>query len=409
MYVIWGQVQKVLVEAVRASSTQWGGLPWDKLIQSFEQATQAVVEGRSDALARLVGSISGPVGGALKRATESRRVYTVLAAVGVAQRQPIHEVKLSGTQRAFRQAVTRQLLQQSGAKLDAKALERYVRGELKRLEVYGVKLDGQVHKTWLVCIDPQDLRGMPKGLNYQQQGQWLVQHIKTPQDLERLQLHRWQAKVQAATARASVAVKTPGARATALTGFAALGLIANSVALTSMLDEDAKALHKDKPDMARRLWAQAAQVLGAAAATLEAGLAQLAVHGSAMAQGLQRVTGRALRFIGRRFGAGGSLVLGVLDWKKAWNFYGENDSKGAVAYAVGGTLGIFATFALLARLNLIGLLLVIALIAWTLLGPQAEDKWQDWLERLPPWGKLKAQHYPTLDAALKDFSQANQP
>ncbi|MCA3172840.1 MAG: hypothetical protein ING25_07245 [Burkholderiales bacterium] len=399
--------QKVLIQAVQASSTQWGGLPWDKLIQSFEQATQAVVEGRSDALARLVGSISGPVGGALKRATESRRVYTVLAAVGVAQRQPIHEVKLSGTQRAFRQAVTRQLLQQSGAKLDAKALERYVRGELKRLEVYGVKLDGQVHKTWLVCIDPQDLRGMPKGLNYQQQGQWLVQHIKTPQDLERLQLHRWQAKVQTATARVSAAVNTPGARSTALTGFAALGLIANSVALTSMLDEDAKVLHKDKPDMARRLWAQAAQVLGAAAATLEAGLAQLGVG---VMQGVRSVQTFWMKILGqaaRWLGAGGSLVLGVLDWKASISKFGEQDRAGGWAYVVSGTLGIAATIFLLLRLNLLGLIAVIVLVAWTLLGPQAEDKWQDWLERLPPWGKLKAQHYPSLDAALKDFEQAN--
>jgi len=141
---------------------------------------------------------------------------------------------------------------------------------------------------------------------------------------------------------------------------------------------------------------------------LEAGLAQLAVHGSAMAQGLQRVTGRALRFIGRRFGAGGSLVLGVLDWKKAGALKAEGDQSGAISYRVTSILGIAATIFLLLRLNLLGLIAVIVLVAWTLLGPQAEDKWQDWLERLPPWGKLKAQHYPTLEAALKDFEQANQ-
>ena len=277
-------------------------------------------------------------------------------------------------------------------------MERAVATELRRLQVLGVPLEGTQKKRWLLMIDPAEVRAMPANLGAQARAQWLARSIRTPEQVEALNLHRFQ--LQVSQASGVVRGSVPFA-------FGILGVVANMVALNSLLEDEAKAMQHSQSETVRRIYAQGAQVIGAAAGVIELGLKKIPSTGIKFGQGIA-MTGRLFRLVGRGFGVGGSLFMAVWDFGRAYSEFQEANTPGMAAYLVSGLLGGAATILLAIGWTGWGLIIVAAMIAWAFIMPLLVDnKLQDWLERCL-WGKLVGQRYGDLDIEMKELKAALQ-
>lgn len=388
---------KDAILAASVNSTSWGGLPWDKVVEAFDKATATLIAGKPDAVGRLAGLVVGPIANALRLGAQSDKIYSGLVTIGAAARQPIVRVEVIGGKKAFRALLIKELLRQSGAHLTPNKIQLAVAAELKRLQVLGVKLDGNEKKYWLLMIDPAEVRKMPRDLSPQARAQWLAKTIRTPEDIEALNLYKHRQKMERVTKQSINA--TP-------MGFAILGIVANTVALYSVLDEDAKALQHTKSESLRRVYAQGAQVLGAGAAAIEVGLEKFVIPIMSYGRGVASMFKSLAGFAGKFFGVGGSLAMGLWDLWRAGTELSEKNYSGTIAFAISGALGIAATVLLAIGWTGWGLIAVIALIAWSFIMTHLIDnKLQDWLERCV-WGSLTQQRYNDLKRELDELKVA---
>jgi len=396
--------QKLIKDAILAASvntTSWGGLPWDKVVEAFDKATSTLIAGTPDALGRLVGLVPGPVASVLRMGAQSDKIYSGLVTVSAATGQPIVRVEVVGGKKAFRTLLIKELLRQSGVHLKPNQIQRAVAAELKRLQVLGVKLDGNDKKYWLLMIDPTEIRTMPRDLSPQARAQWLAKTIRTPEDVEAMHLYKHRQKME----RLSIQV-TSKTQYSAPMGFAILGIVANTVALYSVLDDDAKALQHTKSESLRRVYAQSAQLIGAAAAAIEVGLTKFVIPIMQYGRGVVSIFKSLAGFAGKLFGIGGSLAMGLWDLWRAGTELSEKNYSGTIAFAVSGALGIAATVLLAIGWTGWGLLAVIALIAWSfIMSHLIDNKLQDWLERCV-WGSLTQKRYNDLTLELDELKVA---
>jgi hypothetical protein len=80
---------------------------------------------------------------------------------------------------------------------------------------------------------------------------------------------------------------------------------------------------------------------------------------------------------------------------------------GFAAYAVAGGLGFAATVLLAIGWTGWGLLVVLALIAWSFIMPMLIDnKLQDWLERVHEWGNLSGKRYADFATEQSELKRA---
>lgn len=396
--------QKAIADPIAGTvnGVTWQQLPWDKLIDAHDKAVAKLVAGRPDVLGRLVGYIPGAIARTLKSAALSPKAQAGLVAIGVATRQPVVQVEIEGGKKAFRSALIRTMLKQLGSPVDQRAMQRAVAAELRRLEVNGVPLRGTDKKVWLLMIDPESVAGMPKHLSVQGKAQWLARAIRTPEQVEALNMQRFHQQVAYAETRArGVAVYSAGF------AFAAMGVYANLVAWNSIIDDEKKAMSHVRSETLNRIWAQTAQLIGAAAAALEKGLARLAIPFLRAGAGAGAVT--ALRLVvgklGNVLGIGGALVMSLIDLGRMTSEFREGNTRGAWAYGISGALGVAATVLLWAGWTGWGVLAALAMIGWAFVMTHLVDnKLQDWMERCA-WGKLPAaqryRHFPTEEAEFK--------
>lgn len=236
---------------------------------------------------------------------------------------------------------------------------------------------------------------MPAGLGKQAQAQWIARAIKTPQQIEDLNLIKWRATVQG-TGKAGLPI-----------AFGILGALTQYAALTSLRDEEAKAMQQNKSESLRRIYAQTAQVAGALSDILGQGVARLAAFTPTFAQGLTGVLSKFLVGAGRRLGIGGSLVMAVIDVWRGVEEMGERNTTAGIAYFISGSLGVAATVLLAIGWTGWGLIVVAALIAWSFIMPSLIDnKIQDWLERVHEWGNLTDKRYADFEIEQSELKKA---
>lgn len=384
---------KEISDAVNGS-TDWAGLPWDKVIEATDKASGSLIEGAPDALGRLIGNITGPVAAWMQRAVNENRVVHGLALLAARARQPIVEVQVEGGRKAFRALLIRQLFKLSGQDIPPRQMERAVAEELRRLRMHGVPLDGTEKKRWLLMIDPSEVKAMPPGLSAQARAQWLAGRIRTPQQVDELHLDRF-------TTRLGNSV-----RGGAGFVFAVLGVLANWVALDSTRDGERKALAHGKSEGLARVYAQGAQLVGAVAATLETGLSKLPAFTSAIARGVQGAAVRLIGVLGKVLGVGGSLFMAGIDFYRASQEWKEGNTAGWIAFGVSGLLGAAATVLLFAGWTGVGLLVVGVMILWAfVMTAIVDNSVQDWMERCR-WGTLIEKRYRDLDKEMAELKAA---
>jgi hypothetical protein len=388
------QLAKEVAEAAR-SSVDINGLPWDKVIEAVTKATERLMAGEADALGRVVASVAGPATRLFLDAAVHPRVYDAFVAFGMAARHPVVAVDIIGGKKAFRAKLIRQMLQISGVGVSERQLRKAVADELRRLAIHGITLEGTEKKRFYRLVDAAEVRNMPAGLSKQAQAQWLARTIRTPEQIEELDLINWRRRVEG-IGRAGVPL-----------AFGVLGLVTQYAALSSLREEEAKAMQHNRSESLRRIYAQGVQVAGAVADVLGQGLNRVVLQVPKLGQGLLGRLAAALTASGRRLGLGGSLVMAGLDLYRGAKELDENNVPAGVGFLVAGGLGFAATFLLAAGWTGWGLLVVAALIAWSfLMTVLVDNKIQDWLERVHEWGNLDDQRYPDFATEQRELKVA---
>jgi hypothetical protein len=283
----------------------------------------------------------------------------------------------------------------AGQAFDKKKIAQALAAELKRLKIHGMNMEGTARKRFLFMLDPAGVKGMPAGLTKQAQAQWIGQAVKTPQQIEDLNLIKWRATVEG-TGRAGLPF-----------AFGVLGALTQYAALTSLREEEAKAMQHNKSESLRRIYAQGAQVAGAVSDLLGQGVSRLATRVPFFAQGMTGALSKLLIGVGRRLGIAGSLVMAGFDVWRGFQELDEGNETAGYAYIAAGGLGIAATVLLAVGWTGWGLIVVAALIVWSFIMPMLIDnKIQDWLERVHEWGNLTDKRYQDFATEQSELKKA---
>lgn len=388
-------------EAIAASPVDWNGLPWDKLVEGCGQATEKALEGRPDVIGKLIGLVAGSVVSAMTKAASTSKVYFGLVAMSAASGKPMVLVERTDTKVQFRRALFTQIRKATGSNVPGKTLERIVDAEVERLKAQGVDLTGNETRKWLLMLDPEELKAMPKGISVREQAKWLTARYKTPETVNAINLQEWRMRVSAASGE----VVSKG-KAWSPSGYALLGLLANVAALSNIQTDDAKVLKQNLPENMRRYYAQWAQVVGATAQAIEEVLKKLAVGSVRIAVGLKNMWGRLLGAFGTRLGAAGSLAMAWIDFERGLQERREMNYASATGYFVSSGLGVLAVAFLLFVPGPWWIVVIAAMFIWAFIKPEDDNKIQDWLERVYQWGKLSNEWYPTPEMEIQQFEVA---
>lgn len=387
-----------IVEA--GNSVTWEQLPWDKLNSGFDNVVKGLGAADPDVLGKLLACLAGSIAAVLKDAATKPKVHAGLVAIGVASKKPVIRVEVTGGKKAFREALVRQILKAQGAKVrDYHAIHRAVAAEMRRMEVYGVPMRGVDTKHWLLMVDPEQVRNLPSGLSRQARAQWLAKSLRTPEQIEALDLQSLNSQIKNAESQLK---STAGYHAPM--AFAVVGVIANAVAFSSVNDDLKGSMKHKYAEMYRRWWAQGAQLVGAIGEAIETAIARGLIGNLNLLKGITLLTGA--KFIKIGLGVGGAIAMSLFDWWRAGQEFSEGNWSGFSAYFVSGILGIGIVIALFASSGVGLVVLALLAIGWAfVMTVLVDDDLQDWMERCA-WGRLTADRYNDFDAEIIELEKA---
>jgi hypothetical protein len=389
------------VEEASKSAVSWAGLPWDKLMDIGKQVSNELLAPQKDEVGRLTSLVGGAITATLKKVGESNRIYSGLVALGVMARSPFVPVTIESSKKAFRSLLIRNMLKMNGAakSIPKNQLEKAVADELRRQEICGVDTKGTDKKTWLLMIDPDQVDKIPKGLSAEGEAKWLARSIRTPEQVDELNLTRFRETVGRSNER--VKVNMPF-------GFAVLALLANAWAMQSILRDDEVALAQHKNETVYRIRAQVLWVVGATADAIEAGLSRLAIGGTRFGQATLRTSAQIFGVLGKGFGVAGGVLMAATD---GWRAYQEGKAGhwgGVLAYGTSAVFGLASTLLLLYGWTGWGLIVVGLMFLWAFaMAFLVNNKIQDWLE-ICFWGKTNnpGNRYQTMEIEMQQLEVA---
>ena len=329
------------------------GLPWDAMIGNFGKATERVMEHEADALGRVIAQLGGPIAKMLGRAVDGP-VRHALLALGIVSGHPIAKVSIEGGKKAMRALLIRELTKASGRQMNQGQMQRAVAAELRRLEIRGMPLEGTDKKRFLVMVDPEQVSRMPRGLSKQDAAEWLAKSIRTPEQVEDLNLAHWKSKVTSpvgGVVRGSIPFI-----------FGVVAALLQYHAYLKLSEDESKAMAQDKTEARARLMAGLVALGGTIAEQVGNGLVKLVEITPRLGTGLQ-FAGRFVSVAARWAGLGGALLMAAFDFKQAAGNFSEHNFSAGVAYALSGFLGIGAALCLMVGWTGIGLVLVALLLA----------------------------------------------
>jgi hypothetical protein len=353
-------------------------IPWDNIFAASSSALGKLAEKVQDITAHLIAQVGGPLAQMFHKIIDgSRNFRAAIMATGLISGHPVVVCEITGSRPQFVKLLTRQLMQISGHAFNEVQLRYAVAAELKRQEIHGKPVSGTAHRQWLMTVDKEMTNIMPDGLTPQNQREWLVKHIRTPEAVESLNLERWRRVINTHV------------RVGVLTG------ILQAVCLTKLISDQQKSLGNENFDASARLYAGMTAVGATTSEVIGIALSERATLGMRYGQGLASTMGDFLKRMGKNFGLGAGLVVAGLDFYKGFSEFREGaDGLVVVSYLGSGIVGIALSAALLASASIpvIGFLILLAIGIGILIENIKDNPLQDWLERCP-WGRLKDQRY----------------
>ena len=365
------------------------GIPWDNIFAAFKGIVERLNQQAQAGLARLFVEISGAIASTFGKIMDGSTGFrAAVMATGLISGHPVVVCDVIGTKGQFRAHLIKELLQASGQRINKKQMKRAVIAELKRQGIHGVSLEGNSAKRWVLVADKAMIERMPAGLSPQARADWLVRSLKTIEQVEELNLHRWRTVINADVRSGLVAG------------------IFQALSLTKLLADEEKSLNHDRNDAVGRLNAGIAAIVGT---TTEAISFALAGRASSLqfGQGLATMSATVLKWSGRAVGLVGGLYVAVLDVNKASEARRDGNKGLAVLYYSSAAVGAGLSVALIATqwlavlaLPIIGALVLLLVGIGIWIEYVKDNPVQDWLERCP-WGMLPAERYADL-ATLQD-------
>ncbi|MDI1258280.1 T6SS effector BTH_I2691 family protein [Aquabacterium sp.] len=377
-------------------SLDWRGYPFDALMGSVGKATERAAMGEADALGRLIAAVLGPISKVIGRAYDGK-VRAGLVALSLYTQKPFVAVEVTGSKKAFRAMLIRELLKGNGQATNPRKMEQAVANEMRRLELSGEKLEGTDKKRFLLMVDPEQLRGMPEGLPAQERAKWVASRIRTPQQVEELNLSAWRGKIGDPTRNV-----LKGSIGIVVTMVCAL--IQYNVA-QKLMEDDGKAMAQEKAETHQRLRAGQVALAGTITELVGTGLGKVVVVIPRFGPGLAKAA-EWIALGGRVLGLCSALVMAGWDLLQARENYRKGHPGIALAYVGSAILGGLVAAVLWfgwtgIGLILIGLLMVVACIIEYV----KNNKLQDWLERCL-WGR-GSERYKTLEEEMAQLKAAN--
>ncbi|MBT9567957.1 MAG: hypothetical protein IV085_06635 [Thiobacillus sp.] len=372
-------------------------LPWEAMIGNVGKMVGHVIEGKPDLLGKLIVATLGAIGQLAKRFAPSGSLPHALVAAGVISKTPIVRLEFTGNLKGFQEYLIRELMREQvrlGGKMKTSyGMKAAIKREIRLHEIKGGKLDGTRSKYFLVAVDLDVIKGVPKNAGQRAQSAALAKAIANINDLEALELGRW---------RAAVARGTTVSKTAAPFAFAGLGAVLQIVALTALSEEVDKATQK-KEGVAEAQWrmgAGVAALVGTAADTLGTALEKMPATRLKYGSKFIEYASAGLKGLGRGLGVAGAVIVAVFDFGKSWDAKQKGQKGLAIAYftsailGVGGTVLMFMSFA---SATGIGLFLVLLAIGLSFAIDYIRDNpIQEWLEA----GYFKNKTFKTAEEEL---------
>jgi hypothetical protein len=374
-----------------AKSPSVNDMPWDNLFNVFktavvgyEQAFQAgdQVGTFSKLLAQVGGglmkvidaAVGKPLQAAAGAASQSVKGRQVLAIMGMRSQKGFAVVQLTGSKGKFYEMLMKQMGAMWG-KEPSNAMRKAVADELRRLELHGANLKAGETRSWLLLLDEDAIKGMPKGT--QAATAYVVKTIVTPEAL------------------------TESAKKTVRSVFNAdvkLGVITGLCQLVSLrkyMGENETAMKGDKAEAANKLNASIGalvgttiEMIGGAMAPTRFGRAPMFAKGARWTPMVGMSRSSFIKFVGRGVGAVAGMVMAFYDVQHFKDELGQKNYGMAFLYLGSSALGLVVTGLLLAGTT--GPFVILAIAALVLIAVLIEffkdNKLQEWLKRTL-WGK----------------------
>lgn len=384
------------IQAAAAAHLDWRGLPLDGLVAGFGKATETVAAGLPDAVGGVIVKVLGPLARLVGQAADGP-VRGALVAIGLYTQQGFVVVEVTGSKKAFRTTLIRQLRHMGTQVPNERQMERAVAAELRRLERAGVPLRSTGTRRFLLMVDPEQVRAMPAGLNAPARAQWLAASIRTPAQLDELNLSNWQAKVRNPTVSAL--------RGSVPYVAGLIGAVIQYNMFQKLSEDERQAMSHERTEATVRVWAGVGALGGTITELVGQGLGKIASITPRFARGLGFVS-LAATWAGKAAGVGGALVMAGCDVARMVEARQEKQYGLMVAYGASAALGVVAAVALLLGATGVGLVLVGLLIVVTVLIEYFKDnKVQDWLERCV-WGHGPAARYSSAEEEMTQLRTA---
>lgn len=256
------------------------------------------------------------------------------AAMAAVSGKQFVRLPINGNRGQFIQAYMRELYRlDPELRVKPNQLQAAIAKQLKLLEIEGVKMNGHSKLGWYVLLDKEALAGATsKNLSGQALANELVKAIRTPQDIQKLDVAR-----------------TVRFRSVAFGGATALGGVLMALNFTKLLEDVDKSMSHELTEAKDKLAMGSIAMVGFVAEQLGDGLKILGETRLKNASGLSAVKwGARLAQAGRFAGFGTGVVLGLWDvWKGIQS--GQNGEHGlAIAYGLSGVAAMGVSSAMFA-------------------------------------------------------------
>ncbi|MGL4604349.1 MAG: T6SS effector BTH_I2691 family protein [Iodobacter sp.] len=391
------------IKKAMAVSLDWRGFPLDPIAGAFGKAIENVRGGEVDVLGQLTTACAGGLTKLLNNALDGI-VRPAMVAIGLHTQQTFVVVTVTGNKKEFRSLLIRDLIRLSGKSVGNNKLQQAVALQMRRLQLAGVPMTGQVAKRFLLLIDPSQIRNMPANLNSAAQAKWLAGMIKTPEQLEALNLAGWRSRLS----NSRIGHATQGAVARIPLIACIIGGILQFNAMQKLNEDEGKAMSHEAQEALYRLGSGITAVVGTLVDLTALALEKVAHRAPLrLGQGLNRLINFG-KWLGKAAGMVAGMVMAGWDAYQGVNAIQEKNHGLAALYFTSAGLGAAATYLLVystwALATGVGLLLVLGLILITLAIEYLKDnKFQEWLERCT-WGiKGKEERYKTMEEEIKQF------
>ncbi|MCE8020206.1 hypothetical protein HOP51_08800, partial [Halomonas sp. MCCC 1A11036] len=368
------------------------GLPWNGLINGYDEALEALREGSKNAVVRLTVAMGGPFGKVAAKAVD-RAVGPALVAMGVIARAPVILVDVTMSRgQAIAELIARMVAvnPEVGALAD---LNRAIDIQMRKARIYGTAVESAGRHRYLIMADPRVVGDFP-GKDAQGNARRFAEAvILTPADRQEMTRLRWR---QLLPTEAGLGVVTG---------------ILQIIALGKLADDLANSLAHEKNENRWRYHTGLAGLVGVLSETVGRWSERAAQTGSRIAKALERYVGVALRIVGKTLGIATGVAMAAWDGIRGRQELQEGNAVGWLYFSsMGATVVAMVAFTKLgawifgAATTGVGIVMIVLVIVIAVLIEIFKDnKVQDWLERCY-FGKFEtSERYLDPDLELREL------